>query len=108
MPIVPRQVFAQYMDELSTMRYEALRLNRILKDTNEKLAQVRCILAPNGAALTGIGKRLNLDPAEVQHQFVTAIFEQPDADESLVKQFGLASILSVRCPRMYRGDTTGV
>ena len=93
---MPRQLFAQYVEELITMRYEALRLNRALHQTRDHVKQARLLLAPVGQALAGLCHVTHGSAAAVQTAFATVLFEPICDDVSLVKHFQLKDVLSVR------------
>eukprot|EP00892_Ulva_mutabilis_P007748 jgi/Ulvmu1/5345/UM022_0139.1 len=94
-PILPDSVFAQYVEELSNFRYEALRLNRVITATRTSLADFRLLLAPTGVALTGLAEVLQKPAREAQRAVVEAIFTPPSEDDSLLDHFCMGHILSV-------------
>ena len=90
------QLFAQYVEELVTMRYQALRLNRALHQTRDHLKQARLLLAPVGQALAGLCHVTHGSAAAVQTAFATVLFEPVRDDVCLVKHFQLRDVWSVR------------
>lgn len=99
-PVVPKQLFSQYMDEVASVRYEALRLNKALNDSRTSIANARSLLAPTGHALNGLARQVRCPVEDARHNVVEGLFKPFDVEtECIVRHFAMQDVLTVRTSR---------
>ena len=92
-PLVPEEVYAQYIEECREMRYQASIRRENVEALDARLFEARLTLAPTGAAVGGLCRRLKLGTKQVRPKLAESLFNQPTG--SIAAHFPLSNALTV-------------
>lgn len=94
-PLVPKPIFAEYINECARVRFGAAELNAALRESSALKCDLQRLFAPTGAAMAGLARTLGRSSEKARSAVVDALFRRVNEEDNLMAHFSLENVVTV-------------